>query len=133
MDRIWLDVPYVEKDLANAGGVKWYPSVKRWYAPRVEMAGLSRWGALPDIPVVLPGEDRSLGHGLFVDLVPDTCWFTNVRVLHRTEGLGKTAPYGHAGAGMQCEICGFMEDRASQRWLEVHERWQYDWPINVQC
>ena len=130
--RIWLDVPYVEKDLAKAGGAKWDPSAKRWYAPRVEMAGLSRWVALPDIPEILPGEDRSLGHGLFVDLVPDTCWFTNVRYCVEPKDWERLRRMVTRRAGMQCEICGFPEDRASQRWLEVHERWTYDWPTKVQ-
>src|ERR1700704_5060428 len=103
--RIWLDVPYVEKDLAKAGGAKWDPSAKRWYAPRVEMAGLSRWVALPDIPEILPGEDRSLGHGLFVDLVPDTCWFTNVRYCVEPKDWERLRRMVTRRAGMQCEIC----------------------------
>ena len=35
--------------------------------------------ALPDVPNLLPGEDRNFGPGLFVDLVPSSCWFSNVR------------------------------------------------------
>ncbi|MGV0156291.1 DUF5710 domain-containing protein [Rhodococcus qingshengii] len=33
---------YAEKDVAKAEGARWDLSAKRWYAPRVEMAGLSR-------------------------------------------------------------------------------------------
>jgi hypothetical protein len=44
-----------------------------------DAAGLQRWAALPEAPDLLPGEDRNFGTGLFVDLVPSTCWFTNVR------------------------------------------------------
>ena len=77
--RIWLDVPYQEKDQAKALGARWDPAAKRWYAPRAGIGGLRRWEALPDVPTPLPGEDRSFGSGLFVDLVPSSCWFTNVR------------------------------------------------------
>jgi hypothetical protein len=43
------------------------------------MAGLARWAPRSLLPDLLPGEDRSFGSGLFVDLVPRSCWFTNVR------------------------------------------------------
>ena len=132
VDRIWLDVPYVEKDLAKAEGARWDPSAKRWYAPRVEMAGLARWAALPDIPETLPGEDRSLGRGLFVDLVPDTCWFTNVRYCVEPKDWERLRRTVTRRAEMKCEICGSAEDKRAQRWLEVHERWHYDWPSKVQ-
>lgn len=55
------------------------------------MKDLARWAALPDIPDLLPGEDRSFGSGLFVDLVPSSCWFTNAPpATHfgRVEGSG---------------------------------------------
>lgn len=35
--RIWLDVPYSQKDQAKALGARWGPDVKRWYAPRPNM------------------------------------------------------------------------------------------------
>lgn len=132
VDRTWLDVPYAEKDIAKAEGAKWDPAAKRWYAPKTAMAGLTRWAATPDIPETLPGEDRSLGHGLFVDLVPDTCWFTNVRFCVEPKDWERLRRMVTRRAGMQCEICGFPEDKQTQRWLEVHERWQYDWPTKVQ-
>jgi hypothetical protein len=45
------------------------PSGKGWYAPRPGMEALDRWQARPDVPNLLPGEDRDFGSGLFVDLV----------------------------------------------------------------
>ncbi len=76
--RIWLDVPFHEKDEAKALGARWDSSAKRWFAAPCDLPGLDRWTALPDVPNLLQGEDRSLGSGLFVDLVPSSCWFTNV-------------------------------------------------------
>ncbi len=37
------------------------------------------WAAAPALPDPLPREDRTFGDGLFVDLIPTSCWFTNVR------------------------------------------------------
>jgi hypothetical protein len=58
---------------------RWDPAAKRWYDPRPPTPGLDRWAARPDVPDLLPGEDRTFGAGLFVYMVPETCWFTNVR------------------------------------------------------
>jgi Domain of unknown function (DUF5710) len=77
--RVWLDVSFAEKDQAKSFGARWDPTIRRWYAPAPAVTDLARWAALPDIPDHLPGEDRSLGSGLVVDLVPSSCWFTNVR------------------------------------------------------
>ena len=35
-------------------------------------------------------------------------------------------------AGHACEACGATEDRESRRWLEAHERWQFDEQTGVQ-
>jgi hypothetical protein len=43
------------------------------------MTELQPWVGRAPLPDVLGGEDRSFGGGLFVDLIPDSCWFTNVR------------------------------------------------------
>ncbi|MFJ9080117.1 DUF5710 domain-containing protein [Streptomyces sp. NPDC102278] len=72
VERIWLDVPYAEKDQAEAAGARWDPAAKRWYAPRKGMTALEPWTAAPDVPDLLPGEDRTLGDALIVDLVPSS-------------------------------------------------------------
>lgn len=126
MDRIWLDVPYSEKDEAKEAGARWSPDEKRWFAPRQGMVALARWEALPDVPDLLPGEDRSLGSGLFVDLVPSSCWFTNVRSCVSEKDWGRLRRMITRRAGMQCETCGAGEDRQRRRWLEAHERWVFD-------
>ena len=55
----------------------WDPAARRWYALPGRGSALARWAPLPEVPEVLPGEDRGFGVGLFVDLVPSSCWFTN--------------------------------------------------------
>lgn len=131
--RTWLDVPYNEKDEAKALGAHWDPAAKRWYAPCPGMPGLDRWAALPELPQLLPGEDRSAGSGLFVDLVPSSCWFTNVRSCVAQRDWERLRRMILGRAGHQCEACGRGEDRDLRRWLEAHERWAYDDTHGVQA
>lgn len=123
--RHWLDVPYGEKDLAQRCGAWWDPAAKRWYAPRTGMRGLERWAAKPELPELLPGEDRSFGAGLFTDLVPASCWFTNARTCISQQDWERVRRLVTGRAGRRCEACGAAEDRPAQRWLEAHERWQF--------
>jgi len=120
----WLDVPFAEKDEAKAAGARWDSSMKRWYTltPNPDLA---KWAAKPALPEVLPGEDRSYGSGLFVDLVPSTCWFTNVRSCVSPADWERIRRMVIDRAG-RCEACGAFEERNLQRWMEVHERWEYD-------
>lgn len=130
--RLWLDVPYSEKDEAKALGARWDAAAGRWYAPRPGMTALERWAAAPEVPDLLPGEDRSFGSGLFVDLVPSSCWFTNVRSCVSTRDWERLRRMITRRAGLRCEACGRGEDRARRRWLEAHERWAYDDESRVQ-
>lgn len=131
--KTWLDVPYADKDEAKAQGARWDPAARRWYAPRPDMAGLSRWLALPDVPDLLPGEDRGFGAGLFVDLVPSSCWFTNVRSCVSEQDWERLRRMIVSRAGQRCEVCGRPADRMAGRWLEAHERWAYDTVASVQA
>src|SRR5690606_27629980 len=131
-ERIWLDVPFAEKDEAKALGARWDARRRRWYAPRAGMAGLDRWAAAPDVPDLLPGEDRSLGSGLYVDLVPSTCWFTNVRSCVSQRDWERLRRMVVGRAGRRCEVCGAAAVPAERIRLEVHERWAYDRASRVQ-
>jgi hypothetical protein len=131
-DRIWLDVPFQEKDEAKAFGARWDPAAKRWYSPRPGIAELARWAARQDVPELLPGEDRQFGSGLFVDLVPSSCWFTNVRYCVSTQDWERLRRMLLDRARHRCEACERGEDRDAKRWLEAHERWSYDWSSRTQ-
>jgi hypothetical protein len=96
------------------------------------MSGLDRWHALPDVPDLLPGEDRDFGSGLFVDLVPSSCWFTNVRSCVSQRDWERLRKMITIRAGRRCEICHRSEDHESGRWLEAHERWEFDHQTKVQ-
>jgi hypothetical protein len=123
-ERLWLDVPYAEKDAAKSAGARWDPAVRCWYAPQEALLPrLARWESR--IPELLPGEDRSFGRGLFIDLVPSTCWFTNVRSCVDEGQWNALRTMVYRRAGNRCEACGVPRGRDRQR-LEARERWEYD-------
>lgn len=124
--RHWLDVPYAEKDEAKAAGARWDSGARRWFALRPGVPELRRWAPVPPLPELLPGEDRSFGSGLFVDLVPSSCWFTNVRSAVAHQDWDRLHRMITGRSGRRCEICGLGENRSRERWLEAHERWDYD-------
>ena len=121
-----------EKDAAKALGARWDPGAKRWFDPKPPTDGLERWTARPPIPDVLPGEDRTFGGGLFVDLIPRTCWFTNVRTCVTQQDWERLRRPIFRRADYTCEVCGATEDRIARRWLEAHERWHFDERTGVQ-
>jgi hypothetical protein len=58
----------------------------------------------PDLPGLLPGEDRQFGRGLFVDLVPESCWFTNADPAS-TSGTGAGPPLGRQPGWPPLRVC----------------------------
>ena len=132
MDREWLDVPFDEKDLAKAAGAKWAWDEKRWYAPNPGVTELERWRAKPPISSVLAGEDRNFGSGLFVDLVPRTAWFTNVRSCVSKPDWKRIRDMVVSRAGNRCEICGAEGNIERSVWMEAHERWEFDDSTRIQ-
>jgi hypothetical protein len=66
---------------------------------------------------------------LTVELVPRSCWFTNVReqVSRKEWDRMRSQVYEHAGR--RCEVCG---GRGSKHPVECHEVWEYDETTCVQ-
>jgi hypothetical protein len=79
------------------------------------------------LPDVLPGEDRSYGAGLFIDLIPETSWFTNVRSAIDPGDWDRLRRHVYSRAGHRCEACGAGRCR-----LEAHERFTYDAQTGIQ-
>ncbi|MGW7166485.1 DUF5710 domain-containing protein [Streptomyces sp. NPDC054884] len=115
----WLDVSYQEKDEAKTAGARWDAAARHWYAPPGREDSLERWLAGPALPELLPGEDRTLGEGLFVDLVPSSCWFTNVRSSVSPRDWERLRRMITDRAGRRCEVCGAAQNRDVKRWLEA--------------
>jgi hypothetical protein len=79
------------------------------------------------LPDVLPGEDRSYGAGLFVDLIPKSSWFDNVRAAVDPADWDRLRHHVYRRAGYRCEAC-----RTNRFRLEAHERFAYEAQAGVQ-
>ena len=55
------------------------------------------------------------------ELIPDSCWASNLRTLLKPEIWDAIRKEAYARAGGRCMICGRPETR-----LEAHEVWSYD-------
>ncbi|MCD8372481.1 MAG: hypothetical protein LUD27_04170 [Clostridia bacterium] len=55
------------------------------------------------------------------ELVPDSCWYSNLRSILSPEQWNIVRKDAYARAGGKCMICGAPSNR-----LEAHERWSYN-------
>ncbi len=55
------------------------------------------------------------------ELVPDSCWYSNLRSILSPAQWDAVRKDAYARANGKCEICGAETER-----LEAHERWAYD-------
>ena len=82
-------------------------------------------GIILDINSNFPNENRSFGQGLFVDLVPKSCWFSNVRSCISPANWQRVRKVVVQRAENHCEVCGVKPNNAIRLYMEVHERWDY--------
>jgi len=66
---------------------------------------------------------------LTVELVPQTCWFSNVRDRVSREDWDRMRSQVYEHASRRCEVCG---GRGSKHPVECHEVWEYDETASVQ-
>jgi hypothetical protein len=122
MTRIDLKVPFEEKDAAKGLGAKWDASRRTWYISEgLSSAAFSRWMPLPSTK--LP-EVR-----LYVDLVPNTAWFSNLRSVLTLPEWAAVKTRTFRAANYVCEICG---GRGPNHPVECHERWTYIEDVHLQ-
>jgi len=60
---------------------------------------------------------------LTIELVPQTCWFSNVRDQVSPQDWDRIRRQVYENAGRRCEVCG---GRGSRHPVECHEVWEYD-------
>lgn len=114
-----LDVPYAEKDAAKALGARWHGEKKVWFVPdRYDTTPFARW-----FPAPKPNIE------LYVDLVPRTAWFSNLRSELTSAEWTACKRIVFARAKMRCEVCG---GRGQDHPVECHERWEYDEEAGLQ-
>lgn len=68
-------------------------------------------------------------HRLSVELVPTTCWLSNLCSLMRERAWKRLAAEVAEDYGWRCEVCG---GRGRQHAVECHEVWFYDDARRVQ-
>lgn len=61
------------------------------------------------------------------ELVPDSCWYSNLRTVLSPSAWDLIRRRVYANAGGKCEICGGSSNR-----LEAHEQWEYDEENKIQ-
>jgi hypothetical protein len=66
---------------------------------------------------------------LTIELVPQTCWFSNVRDRVSREDWDRMRKQVYKRADHRCEVCG---GRGSKHPVECHEVWEYDETARVQ-
>lgn len=139
---IYYSLKFEEKDKAKALGARFDFDKKLWCA-RTEAVALKMDAHFKRVdperaanlkPITeLVGEDRNFGgNDLFVDLIPASCFFQNVRSnIHEMDW--RVLSIGiRARANNTCEICGFKENKQERQFLEAHERWHYDEKTHIQ-
>ena len=130
MDRAYFQIPFADKDRAKSFGARWDTSHRLWFGegPAVVKALAAHWKTLPSIEPIteLPGEDRNFGgNNLYVDLIPSSCWFVNVRYCIEQEDWHRLGTGIRERAGNKCEVCQAKEDKDAGTFLEAHERWEF--------
>jgi hypothetical protein len=70
----------------------------------------------------MPGIDGLTPPRLTIELVPSTCWFSNVRSEVTAEMWTRIKRMAYRKAHYRCEICNGV----GPKWpVECHEKWQY--------
>jgi hypothetical protein len=113
--RTYLNVPYSQKDAAKSLGARWDQGARRWFVPsKLPTDQFTQW---------LPPKPTHQQRRLTIELVPKSCWYSNVRseVTPQTWELLKKRTF--KAANYRCEICG---GQGNQHPVECHEVWDYD-------
>jgi hypothetical protein len=128
----YIVVSYHQKEDAKQYGAKWDPHKKSWYIPTYisdtnkKMLREKYGHQIQESALVLVGENREFGGSLlFVDLIPTSCWFTNVRRYVHPADWDKLRRHVYERVDNCCECCG-VDTVAIGRRLDAHERWSYD-------
>jgi hypothetical protein len=118
--KLYIRVNFSEKDEAKKLGARWDPEAKSWYVPHeADPSNFFRW--------LNTNGNAGIG-GLYVDLVPKTAWFSNLRsALPQSEWDLRKKVY--ANVSYRCDVCsGIGPDHP----VEAHERWKFDTETNEQ-
>ncbi len=141
----FFNIDFNDKDMAKKLGARFNYELKLWYAPNETVAAkltsefqpisnqeLEQLKVITELKE-LKGENRAFGgKKLFVDLVPASCWFRNVRSEIKDSHWRALSKFVRARTGGKCEVCGDAEDPAAGKYHDAHERWYYDYKTRTQ-
>ena len=121
-NKVYIHCSFNEKEEVKKLGAKWDSETKSWYIPEgVNVNLFSKWLSSPK---GIPG----IG-GLYVDLVPKTCWFSNIRSVLSKNDWDLIRKKVYINSNHRCDICkGFGNSHP----VEAHERWGFDWETKTQ-
>lgn len=132
--KIYLAVPFVEKDEAKKLGAKWDGEIKKWYISHNSQNKeiiMEKW-KVNEEPVELIGEDRTFGgNDLFIDMIPSSSWFSNVRSCIYPTDWDRVRNHIYERVNYICECCNNNTKETNTR-LDAHERWSYDNETKIQ-
>jgi hypothetical protein len=129
--REYISVLFEDKDYAKSLGAKWDGEKRKWYIPEnineINKLKLQEKYKTNNEPILeLIGEDRTFGgNELFVDLIPSTCWFTNVRYCIHPGDWDRVRKFVYERVNYICECCG-INTKLNNIQLDAHERWLYN-------
>lgn len=137
-ERIYLKVPFIEKETAKNLGARWDSEKKSWFIPEgMTEAPFQRWlggtSGTKDSQAI-EGLNRRphpivMKKKIGLDLIPETAWFSNAREF-LSEEVWKTLHNELSKKNhFRCECC---DGQGLQHPVEVHERWAYDQATRVQ-
>jgi Domain of unknown function (DUF5710) len=117
--RIYLNVPYSQKDTAKSLGARWDQGTRRWFVPsKIPIDQFNQW-----LPVKRPSKPTQQQPRLTIKLVPKSCWYSNVRSEVTPQSWELLKKRTFKAANYRCEICG---GQGNQHPVECHEVWDYD-------
>ena len=80
----------------------------------------------------LINEDRDYGGDeLYIDLIPKSCWFTNVRYCIKKKDWDILRKIIYERTNYKCECCG-IDCKKEKIQIEAHERWHFDYTYKTQ-
>lgn len=132
MIKNYLNINYKDKNKAKKLGAIWDKNEKKWfyYDDNINKDELLKSFKSYDNNIIeLIGENRTFGgNELYIDMIPKTSYFKNVRSLFSNEDWNIIRHYIYKRVNYKCECCGSFKFK----YLEAHERWSFDIENKIQ-
>lgn len=120
-ENINIRVDFSDKDEVKKLGAKWNGEDKTWYIPAgLDYSPFAKWLNTDGV--------KGIG-GLYVDLVPRSAWFSNLRSEFSKEDWQVIRQKSYKENKYRCSVCC---GHGQQHPVEAHERWDFDLESNKQ-